>query len=189
MSPKERIIMGVDPGTILMGYGMLHVVGNTPRLMAMGVIRLEKFDNHYIRLKRIFDRITGLIDEFLPDEMAIEAPFCGKTLQSLLKLGRAQGVALAAALARDIPISEYAPMRIKQAITGNGNASKEQVAGMLQRYLRIPDEQMLPEMDATDGLAAAVCHFFQTSGPMARSGGSAVKNWKDFVNRNPDKVR
>lgn len=189
MSPKERIIMGVDPGTILMGYGMLHVVGNTPRLMAMGVIRLEKFDNHYIRLKRIFDRITGLIDEFLPDEMAIEAPFFGKNVQSMLKLGRAQGVAMAAALARDISITEYAPMRIKQAITGNGNASKEQVAGMLQRYLRIPDEQMLPEMDATDGLAAAVCHFFQTSGPMARSGGSAVKNWKDFVNRNPDKVR
>lgn len=189
MSPKERIIMGVDPGTILMGYGMLHVVGNTPRLMAMGVIRLEKFDNHYIRLKRIFDRITGLIDEFLPDEMAIEAPFFGKNVQSMLKLGRAQGVAMAAALARDIPITEYAPMRIKQAITGNGNASKEQVAGMLQRYLRIPNEQMLPEMDATDGLAAAVCHFFQTSGPMARSGGSAVKNWKDFVNQNPDKVR
>ena len=181
--------MGVDPGTILMGYGMLHVVGNTTRLMAMGVIRLEKFDNHYIRLKRIFDRITGLIDEFLPDEMAIEAPLFGKNVQSMLKLGRAQGVAMAAALARDIPITEYAPMRIKQAITGNGNASKEQVAGMLQRYLRIPDEQMLPEMDATDGLAAAVCHFFQTSGPMARSGGSVVKNWKDFVTRNPDQVR
>ena len=170
MSPKERIIMGVDPGTILMGYGMLHVVGNTPRLMAMGVIRLEKFDNHYIRLKRIFDRITGLIDEFLPDEMAIEAPFFGKNVQSMLKLGRAQGVAMAAALARDIPITEYAPMRIKQAITGNGNASKEQVAGMLQRYLRIPDEQMLPEMDATDGLAAAVCLWLVRADRQSRIG-------------------
>lgn len=186
---RERIIMGVDPGTILMGYGLLHVIGNTPHLITMGVIRLDKFDNHYIRLKRIFDRILGLIDEFLPDELAIEAPFFGKNVQSMLKLGRAQGVAMAAALARDIPITEYAPMRIKQAITGNGNASKEQVAGMLQRYLKIPKSQIIPELDATDGLAAAVCHFFQTSGPMAENTGASVKSWKEFINQNPDKIR
>lgn len=165
---SERIIMGIDPGTIVMGYGLIEVKGQTARLLALGVISLDKFENHYLRLKRIFDRVQGLIDEFHPDELAIEAPFFGKNVQSMLKLGRAQGVAMAAALTRDIPITEYVPMRIKQAITGNGAASKEQVAGMVQRYLKIPAEDMPRELDATDGLAAALCHHFLTSSPLRR---------------------
>ena len=132
---RERIILGIDPGTIIMGYGVLRVVDNKPSLEAMGVLQLNKYDSHYLRLKKIFERVTGLIDQYHPDEMAIEAPFFGKNVQSMLKLGRAQGVAMTAALERDIPIFEYAPLKIKLSITGNGDASKEQVAGMLQRYL------------------------------------------------------
>ncbi len=161
---SERIIMGIDPGTIVMGYGLIEVRGQEARLLALGVISLSKYEEHYLRLKRIFERVQGLIDEFHPDELAIEAPFFGKNVQSMLKLGRAQGVAMAAALTRDIPITEYVPMRIKQAITGNGAASKEQVAGMVQRYLKIPQDQMPRELDATDGLAAALCHHFRLSG-------------------------
>ena len=152
----ERIILGVDPGTVIMGYGLLKINGAKPNFMAMGIIELGKLTDPYLRLKRIYDRITGIIEEFLPDEMAIEAPFFGKNVQSMLKLGRAQGVAIAAALARDLPITEYAPRRIKQSITGSGDASKEQVAEMLQRLLHIPQDSMLPALDATDGLAAAL---------------------------------
>ena len=166
----ERIIMGIDPGTIVMGYGIIEARGQEARLLALGVISLGKYEDHYLRLKRIFERVQGLIDEFHPDELAIEAPFFGKNVQSMLKLGRAQGVAMAAALTRDIPITEYVPMRIKQAITGHGAASKEQVAGMVQRYLKIPQEQMPRELDATDGLAAALCHHFLTSSPLRRIG-------------------
>ena len=185
----ERIIMGIDPGTIVMGYGLIEVKGQTARLLALGVISLDKFENHYMRLKRIFDRVQGLIDEFHPDELAIEAPFFGKNVQSMLKLGRAQGVAMAAALTRDIPITEYVPMRIKQAITGNGAASKEQVPGMVQRYLKIPPEQMPRELDATDGLAAALCHHFLTSSPLRSASGGATKNWADFVKQNPSRIK
>ncbi|MBB4036732.1 crossover junction endodeoxyribonuclease RuvC [Dysgonomonas hofstadii] len=186
MIERERIILGIDPGTQVMGYGVLRVVNNKPELMAMGVLQLSKYDDHYLKLRRIFERIIGLIDEFLPDELAIEAPFFGKNVQSMLKLGRAQGVAMAAALSRDIPIFEYAPLKIKMSITGNGRAAKEQVAYMLQHYLRIPDENMLPQMDATDGLAAAVCHFFQTNNP---SMDKKFTSWKDFINKNPGKVK
>lgn len=185
----ERIILGVDPGTIVMGYGLLRVVGREAELMAMGVIQLDKMEDHYMRLKRIFDRISGLIEEYAPDELAIEAPFFGKNVQSMLKLGRAQGVAMAAALRYGLPITEYVPMRIKQAITGNGAASKEQVAGMLQRYLKIPQEQMPRELDATDGLAAALCHHFMTSNPMSRSQNGAAKSWEDFVKQNPQRIK
>ena len=129
--------------------------------------------------------MIGLIDQYHPDELAIEAPFFGKNVQSMLKLGRAQGVAMAAALERDIPIFEYAPLKIKMSITGNGNASKEQVAGMLQRYLHIPNESMLPQLDATDGLAAALCHFFQTNKPVQDK---KYTSWKDFIAKNPNKV-
>lgn len=184
---KERIILGVDPGTIVMGYGLLRIMGNKPELMAMGAIELGKLTDKYLRLKRIYDRITGLIEEFLPDEMAIEAPFLGNNIQSMLKLGRAQGVAIAAALARDLPIAEYAPTRIKQSITGNGSASKEQVAEMLKRILKIPDELMPKKADATDGLAAALCHFYQSSNPLS-SGDKVIRNWSEFVKSNPDKV-
>ena len=184
----ERIILGVDPGTVIMGYGLLKINGAKPIFMAMGIIELGKLTDPYLRLKRIYDRITGIIEEFLPDEMAIEAPFFGKNVQSMLKLGRAQGVAIAAALARDLPITEYAPRRIKQSITGSGDASKEQVAEMLQRLLHIPQDSMLPALDATDGLAVALCHYYQTSNPLA-SGNRVLRNWSDFVKNNPNRIR
>ena len=182
---KERIILGIDPGTIVMGYGVLKVVEKKPDLEAMGVLKLDKFKNHYFRLKHIFDRVLQLIDTYHPDELAVEAPFFGKNVQSMLKLGRAQGVAIAAALHRDIPIFEYAPLKIKMAITGNGRASKEQVAGMLQRMLRIPEENMLPQLDATDGLAAAFCHYLEASRPKQEK---SFSGWKDFIAKNPSKV-
>lgn len=183
---KERVILGIDPGTIVMGYGVLRIVGNKPKVETLGILQLDKFEDHYLRLRKIFERVTGLIDEYHPDELAIEAPFFGKNVQSMLKLGRAQGVAISAALNRDIPIFEYAPLKIKMSITGNGKASKEQVAGMLQRFLHIPDESMLPQLDATDGLAAAVCHFFQTNNPISEK---KYTGWKDYINRNPGKVK
>lgn len=186
MMTKDRVILGIDPGTIIMGYGILHVEGNKPRLEAMGVLQLNKLDDHYLRLRRIFERVTSLIDQYHPDELAIEAPFFGKNVQSMLKLGRAQGVAMAAALQRDIPIFEYAPLKIKMSITGNGNAAKEQVAGMLQRILHIPDESMLPQLDATDGLAAALCHYYQSSNPVSEK---KYNGWKDFIAKNPGKVK
>ena len=186
MVEKERIIIGIDPGTQVMGYGVLRVIGNKPELMAMGILKLDKYDDHYLRLRRIFERVLGLVEQYLPDEMAIEAPFFGKNVQSMLKLGRAQGVAMAAALSRDIPIFEYAPLKIKMSITGNGKAAKEQVAYMLQKYLQIPDENMLPQLDATDGLAAALCHFFQTNRPSSEK---QYNSWKDFANENPNKVK
>lgn len=189
MARGERIIMGIDPGTIVMGYGMIRVEGQKASLLAIGVIKLDKMENHYMRLKRIFDRVSGLIEEFHPDELAIEAPFFGNNVQSMLKLGRAQGVAMAAALRYDIPITEYVPMRIKQAITGSGVASKEQVAGMIQRILKIPASSMPNELDATDGLATALCHHFLTSSPTAHSNASATKTWADFVKQNPERIK
>ena len=150
MTDNERIILGIDPGTNVMGYGVLKAVGNKAQLMALGVIDLRKMHDPYIRLGKIFERITGIIDEYQPDEMAIEAPFFGKNVQSMLKLGRAQGVAIAAAIRREIPIHEYAPLKIKMAITGQGQASKEQVAGMLQRLLKMDEKEMPKFMDATD---------------------------------------
>lgn len=182
----ERIIIGIDPGTHIMGYGVVRIVDNKPHLVTMGVIELSRFESHYLRLRRIYERVQGLINQYLPDEMAIEAPFFGKNVQSMLKLGRAQGVAMAAALSRDIPICEYAPLKIKMAITGNGQASKEQVAEMLRRTLNIPQENMLPQLDATDGLAAAMCHYYETSRPISITKGA--KSWKDFIAQNPDKI-
>lgn len=183
---KERIILGIDPGTQVMGYGILRVLDNKPELITMGILQLNKYDDHYLRLRRIFERVISLIEEYLPDELAIEAPFFGKNVQSMLKLGRAQGVAMAAALSRDIPIFEYAPLKIKMSITGNGKAAKEQVAYMLQNYLKIPDENMLPQLDATDGLAAALCHFFQTNNPSQEK---KFTGWKDYINKNQSKVK
>lgn len=187
-APKkcEKIILGVDPGTNLMGYGILKVTGNRAEMVAMGVIDLRKYGDPYLKLGKIFDRLSGIIDAYLPDELAIEAPFFGKNAQSMLKLGRAQGVAIAAAIKHDIPITEYAPLKIKMAITGNGQASKEQVAGMLQRILKIADSDMLPYLDATDGLAAAYCHFLQMGRPET---GKAYSGWKDFIQKNPDKIK
>lgn len=182
----DKIIIGIDPGTNVMGYGILGVTGKKPELIALGVVKLNKFDSHYLRLLRIYERVLGLVEQFLPDEMAIEAPFFGKNVQSMLKLGRAQGVAMAAALSRDIPITEYEPRKIKMAITGNGAASKEQVREMLRRILKISDEQLEIELDATDALAAALCHFYESSRPVKIAG---PKSWKDFIAKNPDRVK
>ena len=183
---KEKIILGIDPGTTIMGYGVLRITGTKPEMIAMGVIDLRKYGNHYLKLRKIFERVTGVIESYLPDELAIEAPFFGKNVQSMLKLGRAQGVAMAAALSRDIPITEYAPLKIKMAITGNGQASKEQVADMLQRMLHIPKEEMPSFMDSTDGLAAAYCHFLQMGRPVVEKG---YNGWKDFIAKNPDRIK
>jgi crossover junction endodeoxyribonuclease RuvC len=180
----EKIILGIDPGTTVMGYGILRIVGNKPEMLAMGVLELHKLDDHYAKLKKIFERVVQLIDTYNPDELAIEAPFYGKNVQSMLKLGRAQGVAMAAALSRSIPIFEYAPLRIKQAITGRGNATKEQVALFLKHYLNLKEEQKF--LDATDGLAAAVCHYFQARNPMS---GTGAKSWKEFISKNPGRVK
>lgn len=182
----ERIILGIDPGTSIMGYGVIGINKNKPEMITMGVIKLSKFDNHYLRLGKIYERVSGLIEQYLPDELAIEAPFFGKNVQSMLKLGRAQGVAMAAALARDISITEYAPLKIKMAITGSGSASKEQVAEMLRRTFKIPKCDMPVFLDATDALAAAVCHFYESGKPFSVSRG---KSWKEFVDDNPDKVK
>ena len=182
----ERIILGIDPGTNVMGYGVLRVVGNHAEMMAMGNIDLRKITDPYLKLGRIYERVTGIISEYLPDELAIEAPFFGKNVQSMLKLGRAQGVAIAAAIHRDIPIHEYAPLKIKMAITGQGRASKEQVAGMLQRMLHINKDHMPDFMDATDALGAAYCHFLQLSRP--DSGARHYGSWKDFVRKNSTRV-
>lgn len=182
----DKVIIGVDPGTNVLGYGILGIKGKKPELIAMGVVKLSKFESHYLRLRRIFERVQSLVEQYMPDEMAIEAPFFGKNVQSMLKLGRAQGVAMAAALTRDVPIVEYEPRKIKMAITGNGAASKEQVREMLRRMLNIPGEQLDIELDATDGLAAALCHFYESSRPQVSSG---PKSWKDFVSKNPDRVR
>jgi crossover junction endodeoxyribonuclease RuvC len=182
----DRIIIGIDPGTNVMGYGILGVKGKKPEMIMMGVIELNKFESHYLRLARIFERVSGLIEQYLPDEMAIEAPFFGKNVQSMLKLGRAQGVAMAAALNRDIPIAEYEPRKIKMAITGSGAASKEQVKEMVRRILNIPQENMLPQLDATDALAAALCHFYESTRPQVEKG---CRSWKEFIAKNPDKVK
>lgn len=180
IAKTEKIILGIDPGTNVMGYGVIKVTGNKAELVVMGVIDMRKENDAYLRLGRIFERVTGIIDEYLPDEMAIEAPFFGKNVQSMLKLGRAQGVAIAAAIHHDVPIHEYAPLKIKMAITGNGSASKEQVAGMLQRLLKIEKEDMPKFMDATDALGAAYCHFMQMGRPETDT---HYRSWKDFARK------
>ena len=197
----EKIIMGIDPGTNIMGYGLLRVTKDEPlpagrmvarktgmrvEMITMGIIDLRKFDDAYLKLGHIFERVTGIIDAFLPDEMAIEAPFFGKNVQSMLKLGRAQGVAIAAAIHHGVPIHEYAPMKIKMALTGNGNASKEQVAGMLQRLLNLDTAEMSKFMDATDALAAAYCHYLQMGRPANEA--PHYRGWKDYVLKNQQKV-
>jgi crossover junction endodeoxyribonuclease RuvC len=181
----EKIILGIDPGTNIMGYGLLKVTEGKAQMMTMGVIDLRKFPDGYLKLAHIFERVTGIIDEWLPDEMAIEAPFFGKNVQSMLKLGRAQGVAIAAATHHGVPIHEYAPMKIKMALTGNGSASKEQVAGMLQRLLKLKEDDMSKFMDATDALGAAYCHYLQMGRPVSDV---KYRGWKDFVNKNQEKI-
>lgn len=182
----DRIILGIDPGTTVMGYGLIKVSGSQVSLIAMGVLDLKKYTDHYTKLDKIYNRTLSLIDEFRPESLAVEAPFFGKNVQSMLKLGRAQGVAIAAAISRQLPVTEYAPLKIKMAITGNGNASKEQVADMLRRFLHIPPEHMLPQLDATDGLAAAFCHYLQQGKPSRQQ---TFKSWKEFVDKNQSRVK
>lgn len=199
--PDEHVILGIDPGTNIMGYGLLAVGQHSVRMLAMGVIDLHRVADPYLKLGRIHERILSVIEAYLPDELAIEAPFFGKNVQSMLKLGRAQGVVIAAAISRHIPIHEYAPMEIKQAITGRGAASKEQVAELMKRILCLTDDMMLPYLDATDALAAAYCHHLRTrpigtksritpenlrtrSGHQKRSSTS----WADFAKNNADRV-
>jgi crossover junction endodeoxyribonuclease RuvC len=181
---SERIILGIDPGTTITGYGVIRCCGPNPELIAVGSIELAKFDDHFVRIRHIFERTTAIIDQYHPDEFAIEAPFYGKNVQSMLKLGRAQGAAIAAALARSVPVFEYAPRKIKMSITGQGAASKEQVACMLMNILKFNIADL--RLDATDGLAAALCHFYQTSRP---SGSKKVTGWKDFMKQNPGRIR
>jgi crossover junction endodeoxyribonuclease RuvC len=184
---KERIILGIDPGTSILGFGIIQTDGKKMTLVTMGVLKLDKIDDHALKLQKIFEHSIGLIDQYHPDELAIEAPFFGKNVQSMLKLGRAQGVAIAAALSRKLPVMEYAPRKIKQSITGNGAASKEQVAAMLQSVLSIPAANMPTQLDATDGLAAAVCHFYQSSSLLG--GKKSHSGWKSFLSENPDRVK
>ena len=181
---KDKIILGIDPGTTIMGYGVIQIINNEMKLLAMGSVELNKISNHFMRLSKIFERTQYLINEYNPDEFAIEAPFMGKNAQSMLKLGRAQGISMAAALAKDIPVTEYAPRKIKQSITGKGTASKEQVAGMLVNILKI---KSLPKhLDATDGLAVAVCHYFQMGNPQSEK---SYSGWEAFIKQNPKRTK
>jgi crossover junction endodeoxyribonuclease RuvC len=180
--PQEKVILGLDPGTNVMGYGLIEVRKPKIILLQFGVIHLSKYEGHELKLKKIFDRVLSLIDEYHPDEVALEAPFFGKNVQSMLKLGRAQGVAMSAALSRDIPIVEYAPKKVKQSVTGNGNASKEQVAKMLMTLFAIKE---LPKLlDATDALAVAVCHHFQKGDQSSKA-----KSWESFIRDNPGRIK
>lgn len=179
----DRIILGIDPGTNNMGYGLIHVKGKKLELITLGVVKLSKLDNLELRLHKIFEKTTWLIDTFHPDELAIEAQFFGKNVQSMLKLGRAQGVAIAAALNRDMPYTEYEPKKIKKAITGNGSASKEQVAEMLKHLIGLKEVPDL--LDATDALATAVCHYYQRGISLP---GKSTNSWKSFLSENPDRI-
>lgn len=179
---REKIILGLDPGTNIMGYAIICVTRSRLDLLQYGVIQLGKYGDHALKLKKIFDRVVTLLEEYHPDEVALEAPFFGKNVQSMLKLGRAQGVAMSAALSKEIPIVEYAPKKVKQAVTGNGNASKEQVAKMLMQVFKIKE---LPKLlDATDALAVAVCHHFNKGQAKTK-----IKSWAVFVEENPARVR
>lgn len=179
----EKIILGIDPGTTIMGFGIIQVVKNQMKFVQMNELLLNKYDDHYLKLKLIFERTIELIDTYKPDELAIEAPFFGKNVQSMLKLGRAQGVAMAAGLSRQVPITEYEPKKVKMAITGNGNASKEQVAKMLQQLLNF--RELPSHLDATDGLAVAVCHFFNGG---KKEKGKSYSSWESFVKHNESRI-
>jgi|TARA_B100000768_G_scaffold48494_1_gene47312 crossover junction endodeoxyribonuclease RuvC len=181
---EDKIILGIDPGTTIMGFGLIKVKDKSMEFLQMNELLLKKYDDHYLKLKLIFERTIELIDTYHPDEIAIEAPFFGKNVQSMLKLGRAQGVAMAAGLSREIPITEYAPKKIKMAITGNGNASKEQVARMLQSLLSL--KELPKNLDSTDGLAAAVCHFYNRS---KVTGSKSYSGWGAFVKQNESRVK
>lgn len=181
---KEKIILGIDPGTQVLGWGLIECKGKQMKYLDMGVYRMHyKTGDHFYRLHSVYKHMLELIEKTRPDEMAAESPYFGKNVQSMLKLGRAQGVIMATSFQFQIPVFEYSPRRIKQAITGQGGSSKEQVAGMLQNLLKI--KEMKGPLDATDGLAAAVCHHFSSSGPVSTGG---HKDWGDFLKKNPDRL-
>lgn len=184
MADKPKIILGIDPGTLVLGYGIISVQNKTVEMISMGVVKLQKLGEMNKRLARIFNRIDSIIEDFNPDEIAIEAQFFGKDVQAMLKLGRAQGVAITPAIIRDLPVHEYAPRKIKVAITGNGDASKEQVSMMLGKILKI--DLSNESLDATDGLATALCHYYQSQIP---SGGKSYSSWEDFAKKNPGRVK
>ena len=180
---SEKIILGIDPGTTVMGYGLIKVVNNEMEFLLLNELDLKKYKDHYLKLKLIFNRTLELIENYHPDELALEAPFFGKNVQSMLKLGRAQGVAMAAGLIRETPIFEYSPKKIKMSITGNGNASKEQVAKMLQNIFNF--KKIPKNLDSTDGLAVAVCHYYNLNSVINKSN---YKDWNTFLKKNPDKI-
>ena len=186
MQKKPKIILGIDPGTIIMGFGLISISNKEIKLMEMGVLKLSNKQDAYERLEKIHQTVSELIHLHKPDSFAIEAPFFGKNVQSMLKLGRAQGVAIAAAMQAGLAVSEYSPKKVKQSITGNGNASKEQVLKMLQRMLKFEDEPKY--FDATDALSVAVCHHFQDN-PLMQTEGKKVKDWKAFIAQNPGRVK
>lgn len=180
---KEKIILGIDPGTTIMGFGLIKKKGSELEMVMMDVLLLNKIKDPYLKLQKIFEKSIAIIDHYHPDEVALEAPFFGKNVQSMLKLGRAQGVAMAAALQREIPVTEYAPLKIKKSITGQGSASKEQVAGMLMQMLNL--KEMPKYLDATDGLAAAVCHALQNGISASKKNYSS---WENFIKSNENRV-
>ena len=185
MKGKEIIILGIDPGTTIMGFGVIIIKGEKMNLLELNELGLRKEKDHYTKLKLIFDRTIQLIEKYNPDEISVEAPFFGKNVQSMLKLGRAQGVAMAAGLSREIIIKEYSPKKIKMSITGNGNASKEQVAKMLQNLFKI--KELPKNLDSTDGLAAAVCHFYNREKFLGSD--KKYSSWTSYVNNNPSSVK
>ncbi len=186
MQKPVKIILGIDPGTIVMGYGIIAVKGNIVTLIELGVLKPGKVKDGYKKLQLIFNTVSGLITKYEPDHFAIEAPFFGKNVQSMLKLGRAQGVAIAAAMRHGLEVVEYSPKKVKQSVTGNGNAGKEQVWKMLQQFLSIAEK---PEyFDATDAVAVALCHHFQSSSISGKAS-KGLKSWDEFVKQNPGRVK
>ena len=194
MTKTDKIILGIDPGTRILGFGVIHVMGREVKFVDMGVVNMKKVTDHFVTLKTILNEVTALIEKYNPDELAIEAPFYGKNVQVMLKLGRAQGAAMAAAFQRNIPIFEYAPRSVKLAVTGKGAASKEQVSLMAQRIVNVnfPQEYL----DATDALAIALCHYYHTTGLLAAVQGGGRKlsgkgkgSWEQFVEANPGRVK
>lgn len=184
LQKTAKIILGIDPGTLLMGYGIIEVKGTSMMMKEMNVLKLSGKKDNYIRLQLIYKKVEELIIKHKPTEFAIEAPFFGKNVQSMLKLGRAQGVAIAAAISAGLPVTEYSPKKVKQSITGNGNADKEQVWKMLQRLLSLKEEPQY--FDATDALAVAVCHHFQDRPAMKTAG--RLKGWEEFLTKNPSRI-
>jgi crossover junction endodeoxyribonuclease RuvC len=186
VTAKKKIILGIDPGTVIMGYGIIAIENHQMKLVEMNSLKPGNSSDPYKKLQLIYNTVSGLIIKYKPDVFAIEAPFFGKNVQSMLKLGRAQGVSIAAAMRHGLEVTEYSPKKIKQSVTGNGNASKEQVLKMLQRLLNFKEDPQ--HLDASDALAVAVCHYFQEN-KMAGAGQNKISSWEEFINKNPARVK